>query len=163
MNFLRITIAAVMVGLLWSCSSPSESQEETSLPTSSKSEETETMPVEMTQMVEQGKTVYGQYCVACHQVDGNGMSGAFPPLTQTKWVEGDNAELISVLLNGMEGEITVKGEKYNNVMPKHDFLSDEDIAAVLTYVRQSFGNSASEITAAEVTEARGSTEGDSAN
>ena len=152
MNFFKAAAVASMLAAGWACSS-SGNQEGTDQ-ASSQPEETEAMSVEMTQMVEQGKTVYGQYCVACHQTDGQGMSGAFPPLTESDWVGGDKTRLISVLINGLQGPITVNGEEYNNVMPSHSFLSDEDIAAVLTYVRQSFGNSASEISAAEVVEVR---------
>ena len=155
MKLVKIAFGIFMIGAVWACSS-SGSQEGAEQSVAAEPEETETMPVEMTQMEDPGKAVYGQYCVACHQTDGKGMSGVFPPLTQTKWIEGDKTELISVILNGLQGAITVNGEEYNNVMPSHGFLSDEDIAAVLTYVRQSFGNSAGEITTAEVTQVRGS-------
>ena len=155
MNYSKVITTALVSTTLWSCSS-STNQENTDSSTTTSPDESEVSSVVVTQVIEQGEAVYGQYCVACHQTDGNGMSGAFPPLTQTKWVEGDKAELIGIVLNGMQGPITVKGEEYNNVMAAHDFLSDEDIAAVLTYVRQSFGNNASEVTVAEVAEARSS-------
>ena len=154
MTPFRTIVASILLVMIWACSSTNQDQEGDSQSANSEPEEETTMPVQATQMVEQGKAVYSQYCVACHQVDGNGMSGAFPPLTQTKWVEGEKTELISIVLNGMQGPITVKGEEYNGVMSSHAFLSDEEVAAVLTYVRQSFGNSASEITAAEVAEVR---------
>ena len=102
--------------------------------------------VAMTPVMEQGKSVYSQYCLACHQANGKGVPGAFPTLAQTKWTEGDAEMLVPVIINGMQGAIEVKGESYSSVMPQHGFLSDEDIAAVLTYVRQSFGNDAGEIT-----------------
>lgn len=160
MKHLKAIVIALASTTLWSCSS-SENQENTDSSPTTPPEELETSSAAATQVIEQGEAVYGQYCVACHQTDGNGMSGAFPPLSQTKWVEGDKAELIGIILNGMQGPITVKGEEYNNVMASHDFLSDEDIAAVLTYVRQSFGNSASEVAVAEVAEARKANEASS--
>ena len=147
---------AIAIGL--SCT-PSGGTENASQKSSS-TEEPEVMSAEMQQVVDKGEAIYGQYCVACHQTDGQGMSGAFPPLTKSDWVEGDKTRLISVLVNGLKGPITVNGEEYNNVMPSHSFLSDEDIAAVLTYVRQSFGNSAGEITVAEVADVRASAESD---
>ncbi|MFC5412071.1 c-type cytochrome [Larkinella bovis] len=97
-----------------------------------------------------GSKVYGVYCAACHQRNGRGDSQRFPPLAESEWVLGDKNRLIEVLLKGLEGPIEVKGQSYNNVMPQHDFLKDEDIAEVLTFVRQSFGNSASAISADEV-------------
>ena len=110
--------------------------------------------VAMTPVMEQGKSVYSQYCLACHQANGKGVPGAFPTLAQTKWTEGDAEMLVPVIINGMQGAIEVKGESYNSVMPQHGFLSDEDIAAVLTYVRQSFGNDAGEITTDKVAKIR---------
>jgi mono/diheme cytochrome c family protein len=109
-----------------------------------------TMSAELTQKMETGKTVYNSYCIACHQSDGSGVPGAFPPLKETDWVNGEKDTLISIVLNGLQGPIEVNGEPYNNVMTPHNFLSDEEIAGVLTYVRNSFGNSSSEVTAEEV-------------
>lgn len=97
-----------------------------------------------------GQKVYNTYCVACHQADGKGASGRFPPLTQTDWVIGDKERLVKVILNGMEGPIEVNGDDYNSLMPQHSFLNDNDIAAVLNYVRTNFGNSADSISAKEV-------------
>ncbi len=152
MNTLKLLAVTLYVGSLIACSSSGEHEGAESADTS----EAESAPVVQTQALEKGKTIYSQYCLACHQGDGNGVAGAFPPLTQTEWVSGDKATLIGVILNGMQGEITVKGEVYNNAMPAHGFLSDEEIGAVLTYVRQSFGNDYSEITTEEVAEVRAS-------
>lgn len=159
MNFLTTALAFLVFTLAVACSSSGE-QTTTEAPPESEAEPAapETPPAETTAMMEQGQTVYNQYCLACHQGDGKGVPGAFPPLNQTKWTEGDESQLITVILNGMQGPIEVKGESYNNVMPQHAFLSDEDIAAVLTYVRQSFGNDASEITTDKVAEVRASGE-----
>ncbi len=101
-----------------------------------------------------GEFTYLTYCGTCHQSNGKGDSGRFPPLNRTPWVTGDKERLISVVLHGLEGKIKVKGEVYNNVMPQHSFLSDEKIAEVLTYIRKNFGNRASEITANEVRKVR---------
>lgn len=94
--------------------------------------------------------IYDTYCVTCHQADGNGDGTRFPPIAGSEWVTGDKKQLILVLLNGLEGEITVKGKKYNNVMPPHNFLKDHELAQVLTYIRQNFGNNAEEITPTDV-------------
>lgn len=101
-----------------------------------------------------GEKVYNTYCFACHMADGNGVPNMNPPLGETKWVNGDKTELIKIVLNGLTGPIEVKGETYNNVMAPHNFLSDEDIAAVLTFVRNSFGNTSGPITEDEVADVR---------
>jgi glucose/arabinose dehydrogenase/cytochrome c553 len=101
-----------------------------------------------------GQEIYQWYCGACHQGDGKGDSGRFPPLAGVDWVTGDEKRLINVILNGLEGSIEVNGEMYNGAMPQHSFLSDQQIADVLTYIRGSFGNQASEITAEQVSEVR---------
>lgn len=100
--------------------------------------------------MERGLTAYENNCLACHQVDGSGVPGLNPPITKTKWVVGDKKTLIDILLKGMDTEIEVNGEVYNNVMPSNAHLSDQEIADVLTYVRNSFGNKASAVTVAEV-------------
>lgn len=97
-----------------------------------------------------GAKVYSIYCGTCHQRDGKGASGRFPPLAQAKWVTGDKNLLIGIVLKGMEGPIEVNGEQFNGTMPQHSFLKDEEIANVLTYIRESFGNNASAVTPDEV-------------
>ena len=139
------------VWMLAACSG--ESQNESASEENAEPEETE-ITVEVTQQMEVGQTVYNQYCLACHQANGQGVPGAFPTLVQTEWVLGDNTRLITVVINGLQGEITVNGETYNSMMPQHGFLTDEQIAGVLTYVRNSFGNDASPISAEEVAEVR---------
>lgn len=94
--------------------------------------------------------IYNTYCVSCHQADGNGDGNRFPPIAGSEWVTGDPKRLILVMLQGLEGPVTVKGKKYNNVMPSHAFLNDDDIAEVLTYIRQNFGNDAEEIKPVDV-------------
>ena len=101
-----------------------------------------------------GAVTYMTYCSACHQKDGKGDDNRFPPLDHSEWVIGDKERLIDLTLNGMEGPIKVKGESYAGLMPQHSFLSDEQVAAVLTYIRSSFGNDASAVEPAEVSKVR---------
>jgi len=96
-----------------------------------------------------GKKIYTQNCLTCHQADGYGVQSMNPPLIKTDYVLGEKPRLIKVLLNGMQGE-DIEGEPYHGVMPSHDFLTDQQIADVLTYVRNSFGNKASAVQGAEV-------------
>jgi len=123
---------------------PAETQE------AEKVEETATESQPVAEANPIGEKVYKQYCFACHQMDGNGVPGTFPPLSETEWVNGDKERLIKLVLNGLQGEIEVKGETYNSVMTPHNFLSDEEIAGVLTYVRSNFGNNSSAVTVEEV-------------
>lgn len=97
-----------------------------------------------------GEKIYNQYCSVCHQLDGNGASGRFPPLNGTDWVLGDKQALIELTIRGMEGSITVGNEVYNGVMPQHSFLSNSEIADVLTYIRSHFGNAADPVNNPEV-------------
>jgi len=101
-----------------------------------------------------GKEIYDQYCLVCHQADGQGVPNAFPPIVQTEYVSGDTERLIGIILNGLTGEIEVNSEVYNGVMLAHNFLSDAEVADVITYVRSNFGNEASAVTAEEVAAVR---------
>lgn len=109
-----------------------------------------------------GEATYYTYCSTCHQKDGRGASGRFPPLANTDWVSGDKERLIKIILEGMEGSIEINGEAYNGVMPQHSFLSDTEISNVLTYIRSNFGNDASAIEVDEISKIRSSIK-DSAN
>jgi mono/diheme cytochrome c family protein len=106
-----------------------------------------------------GKIVYSQACMPCHQANGQGMAGQFPPLAGSEWVLTANPErMIRIVLNGASGPMTAKGAQYNNVMvPWRDVLKDEDIAAVVTYVRNEWGNKASAVTAQQVKAVRDAT------
>ncbi len=101
-----------------------------------------------------GKAVYDSFCQACHMSNGKGAPGMNPPLAGTDWVLGDKERLIKVVLNGLSDPIEIDGEIYQNVMAAQAFLSDQQIADVLTFIRQSFGNDASAITPDEVADVR---------
>ncbi|NBB85461.1 MAG: c-type cytochrome [Bacteroidetes bacterium] len=102
-----------------------------------------------------GGQIYTQRCQTCHQADGEGVAGVFPPLNQaTQWLTGPEGRPIRILLHGLGGELNVRGETYNGQMPAFGQLDDEEIAAVLTHVRQSWDNDASEITADQVAAVR---------
>jgi mono/diheme cytochrome c family protein len=94
---------------------------------------------------------YAEVCQACHQADGAGLEGAFPPLAGSEWVTGRAVVPIAIVLHGLQGPITVKGKEYNAAMtPWASMLNDEDLAATLTYVRSQWGNRAAPVTAAQV-------------
>ena len=99
--------------------------------------------------IKMGKNTFNQICAACHQHDGKGVAGAFPPLAASDWLNQDSKRAISVVKNGKSGPITVNGANYNSVMPALG-LSDEDIANVLTFVYNSWGNSKKVVTKKDV-------------
>lgn len=105
-------------------------------------------------VVSDGEQLYSTYCGACHLNDGKGDGLRFPPLDSSEYVMGDKSRLIGILLNGLQQPITVRGKQWNSVMPSHSFLTDDQIALVLSYVRKNFGHNASEVAAAEVTAKR---------
>lgn len=104
-----------------------------------------------------GKAAYASACVACHLPNGAGQPGATPPLEGSEWVTGSEERLVRIVLYGLKGPIKVKGADYNSAMPAFGKVtgsgynwSDEKVAAVLTYIRQSFGNTAAPITKEQV-------------
>jgi nitrite reductase (NO-forming) len=90
--------------------------------------------------IKMGKVFFTQNCAACHQPDGKGIPGAFPPLAGSDFLNKDVKRAMGIVKNGLTGEITVNGEKFNGVMPALG-VSDEDAANVLTYVYSAWGNS----------------------
>jgi len=114
-------------------------------------------------MLTGGAKLYDTYCANCHQKNGKGDGNLFPPLAGSEWVTGgkfmEKDLAIRVLLNGLEGPVKVKNVPYNSVMPKHNFLSDIQIAQILTYIRNNFGNNSSLVTASEVKKVRASLAG----
>lgn len=103
--------------------------------------------------MERGQIIYSNNCVACHQAKGDGIANVFPPLAGSDLIKNSKSQAIDAVANGLQGPITVNGKSFNGVMPAWD-LSDEDIANVLTYVYNSWGNPGGEVTPEEVKPAR---------
>ncbi|MEK8090535.1 cytochrome c [Thermithiobacillus plumbiphilus] len=88
-----------------------------------------------------GATVFTTHCASCHQANGQGVPGTFPPLVGSEWVQGDPETVVRILLNGLQGSISVRGATFNGAMPAwKDQLNDAEIAAVATHVRSMGGN-----------------------
>ena len=102
-----------------------------------------------------GARVYNSYCASCHKPDGTGVPGTFPPLKGTQQVREDKTKLIRLVLAGLSGPITVSGVKYDAEMPAFSFLSDQEVADVVGYVRSAFGQKQEPVTLAEVKRIRG--------
>ena len=111
---------------------------------------TQTSQKSLQASIERGKSVYLKTCITCHQADGYGVPRLNPPLSKTEYVVGDKTRLIKIILNGLNEEIEIDGEYYSNPMPPLNTLSDQEIADVLTYVRNNFQNKASAVTASQV-------------
>lgn len=106
-------------------------------------------------LMERGKQIFTTTCQACHQATGEGIPGTFPPLEGSEWVMGPPKRVAAIILHGVNGEITVKGQKYKNVMPTfQDQFNSEEIAAITTYVRQTFGQKTDTVAATLVDEVK---------
>ena len=103
-----------------------------------------------------GKAAYLGTCSTCHQLEGQGLASVFPPLAGSDYLMADKPRAIRVVLEGLQGPITVNGQPFNNVMPPLANLTDHEIADVLSYVRNSFGNTGDAVTDAEVAKVRAS-------
>jgi nitrite reductase (NO-forming) len=109
----------------------------------------------LAQKIESGKQIYTKTCFACHQANGEGLANAFPPLAKSDFLNADLKRAIGIVINGKTGEITVNGNKYNSVMTKQT-LTDVEIADVLTYVYNSWGNNKTNVKTTTVQEVRSS-------
>lgn len=104
--------------------------------------------------IARGKVVYNQVCVTCHQVDGGGVPNMNPPLIKSSWVSGDKKRLINILLKGFSEKVIIDGDYYSNNMPSQASLTDQQIADVLTFIRNNFDNKASAVLPIDVKKAR---------
>lgn len=109
------------------------------------------------QQIQAGQALFNGTCSVCHQNDGAGLANVFPPLAKSDFLAADRKRAISIPVNGLTGTIKVNGLNYNSVMPPMSQLNDDEIANILTYVMNSWGNSLGTVSAAEVQSVRGST------
>jgi len=102
-----------------------------------------------------GKKIYNANCLSCHQHNGSGVQDMNPPLRKSPFVTGSTTKLIKILLNGLNDGVEINGDTYSNPMPVFGtVLKDQQIADVLTYIRNSFGNKASTVYASQVRKVR---------
>lgn len=111
------------------------------------------------EQMKRGAAVYARTCIACHQPTGKGLPPVFPSISETPIVVGNPELPIKFILQGLMGPITVGGTTFNSMMPPVPGVSDQDIADVLTYVRQSFGNKGNPVSADQVKAVRAATAG----
>jgi mono/diheme cytochrome c family protein len=94
----------------------------------------------LNESIKRGKEVYTLFCQSCHMEDGKGMPEVNPPVANADYLKKPAKTLIGVILNGQTGEVVVNGKKYNAIMPPQPYLTDVQIADVLNYIRNSWGN-----------------------
>jgi nitrite reductase (NO-forming) len=100
-----------------------------------------------------GEEVYNKTCVVCHQAEGEGLAGAFPPLAGSDYLLDDKFRAVEQVLNGLSGEIIVNGVEYNSIMPAQE-VTDQEATDVINYVLNSWGNDGGEVTLEDVQEAK---------
>jgi nitrite reductase (NO-forming) len=106
------------------------------------------------QQIEAGKAHFAGTCATCHQANGEGMPGVFPPLAKSDLIAKDPKHPIDIVLHGLSGKVTVNGTDYNSVMPPMNQLSDDEVANIVTYVLNSWGNPGGQVSVEEVKAAR---------
>ena len=109
------------------------------------------------QQIAAGESLFAGTCSVCHQASGQGLEGVFPPLAKSDFLMTDVKRAMTIALNGLTGPVTVNGKTYNSVMPPMSQLNDDEIANILTYVRNSWGNTGDVVTAAQVAQIRAAT------
>ena len=115
----------------------------------------EAASMSMEERMASGEKLFSAHCAACHQASGQGLAGAFPPLAGSDYLAGGSGLAVQAVLNGLSGPITVNGTEYNAVMPNLSYLSDSDVANIVTFVMNSWDNPGGEVSSGEVAAARG--------
>jgi nitrite reductase (NO-forming) len=110
------------------------------------------------QQIAAGQTMFAGTCSACHQPSGQGLAPTFPPLAGSDWIKANGKlKVVEAVLNGLQGEVSVNGTKYNSVMPPWSHMNDDDIANIVTYVLNAWGNDGGVVSTAEVARVRATT------
>ncbi|WP_421890940.1 c-type cytochrome [Marinoscillum sp.] len=134
-NFKR-PIFLILTILVSSCGSSPNKQTADEEPMDRRTE------IRLTQYMVQGKSLYQTYCSNCHQADGTGLAKLYPPLAGSDYLMADLKEAACLIKNGKTGEIMVNGVSYNQMMPANTNLTPIEIAEIITYISNSWGNKA---------------------
>jgi nitrite reductase (NO-forming) len=110
------------------------------------------------QRIDAGRVLYNGTCSVCHQPHGEGLEGVFPPLANSDYLMEDTRRAIEIVLNGLTGPVTVNGSPFNSVMPPMSQLNDDEIANILTYSLNNWGNEGDVVSSGDVSEVRAATE-----
>lgn len=135
---------------------PSDKDEPSSVEKAEVREQTDAM---LQSSLRGGEKLFNAYCAACHQLGGQGVEGRVPPLDNSPWVAGSENRLVRIVLNGLRGPIEINGELYNLEMPAfRPLFKDDDVASILTYVRQRYGAPSPPVTTKTVARLRQETD-----
>lgn len=145
LHSMRIFLIGLMSIILAGCSSGNNNTPAAK----SKSKSTSAKEVKV-----DGMMVYKKHCMECHQENGEGVPNIYPTLKNAEWVGSDKDHLVEIIINGMTKEIVVNGIAYEDEMPKADYLTNKEIAAVLTYIRTNFAKIKDPITEVDVARTR---------
>ncbi len=147
--FVKYLFASVFLAIMFSCSGGGNKKAYQT------PEEVENTKASANNKEKVGELLYMKYCMACHQTDGSGVPGMYPPLRNSPTVNSGNKEdFIKVLLFGLRGPIEVHGQKYNQQMPSQNFLSDKELAQIINYVSNSFENKGPEVSPDDIKKLR---------
>jgi nitrite reductase (NO-forming)/hydroxylamine reductase len=150
-SFISVALAVSLAA----CAQEAEPPATTGVDTAVAVHAAEAANVSMEDRLANGSTLYSAHCAACHQAEGQGLAGAFPPLADSDYLVDDPIVAVTAVLNGLSGPITVNGVDYNAVMPNLSYLSDSDVADVVTFVINSWGNPGGEVNTGQVAAVRG--------
>jgi mono/diheme cytochrome c family protein len=107
------------------------------------------------QFMTRGENIYKRVCLVCHQSDGSGVPMMYPPVIESEYISGETDSLIVLILEGISGPVTVKGEEYNSIMPpQKDVLDNQEVADLINYLRKSFGNTGESVSPEHVARMR---------
>jgi mono/diheme cytochrome c family protein len=141
---VKVAVAALAAVLLFAGCTKSANEESTNA-AGSKAEANNPAPAF------DGAVIYSANCSSCHQPDGRGIPGAFPPLAGNPVVTGNPTAVIAIVKNGLDGRVEVNGKFYSGIMPRwKGVLSDEQIAAAISYIRSSWHNQAPGVSVSQV-------------
>ncbi len=147
LQFILLGLAALAIS---ACAQEGSGDQGTAPASDTAVRDAEVASGELADIQVRGEAVYTTNCAACHQPTGLGLPGAFPPLAQSDFLQGNRQEVLRSALFGLSGPITVNGVEYNGVMPSAGYLTDEELADAVTYVFTSWGNTGSAVSVEEV-------------
>ncbi|MFQ6005357.1 MAG: cytochrome D1 domain-containing protein [Woeseia sp.] len=150
MHLIRVLVLAAPAFLLFACSPDTGTEQPASVTDQVVVHEAEVAAGQIAEVLASGEAVFLEHCSACHQDSGQGLPGAFPPLAGSDYLMGDRKQVLTAALFGLTGPITVNGQDYDGVMPSMGYLTDNELAAALTYVFNSWGNSGAAVSVEEV-------------
>jgi len=147
---LRVLLPAIAALALGACAQEASNDDAAAPMSDTAVHDAEVASGAVGDLMASGEAVYLANCAACHQPTGQGLPGAFPPLAQSDFLQGNRQDVMQAALFGLSGPITVNGVDYNGVMPSMGYLSDDELAAALTYVFASWGNAEAAVSVEEV-------------